>query len=94
MSSTVERVPLPRHYIEMFPLVVVGGVYLLGGIFAHFKGSELAIGWRFSLLGGVFLLLVVGYQLYTSSPEKVSMSNRGLILQYVVGAVIVLLYIL
>ena len=44
MAETIDRLPIPRRYLGMFPILLVGVVYTLVGVVALLKNSVPAQG--------------------------------------------------
>ena len=44
MAETIDQLPIPRRYLGMFPILLVGVVYTLVGVVALLKNSVPAQG--------------------------------------------------
>ena len=90
MAETIDRLPLPRLYLGLVPVVLVGVVYSLAGVVAHLTNTEPAHGWMIPAFG-VFFLVISAHKLYTTSPDD-SVADYWIALQYFFALVLLVAY--
>lgn len=91
MSETIDRLPIPRLYLGLAPILLVGVVYTLAGVVAFLMNTEPAHGWMIPVFGVLFLG-ISAHKLYTTSPDDDSVADYWIALQYFFAVVLLVSY--
>ncbi|WP_237713317.1 hypothetical protein [Halococcus hamelinensis] len=91
MSETIDHLPVPRLYLGLFPILLVGVVYTLAGVVALLTNTEPAHGWMIPVFGVLFLV-ISAHKLYTTSSDDDSVADYWIVLQYFFALVLLVSY--
>ena len=91
MSETIDRLPIPRLYLGMFPILLVGVVYTLAGVVALLTNTIPANNWLTPILG-VFFLAISIHKLYTTSPDDDLVADYWIVVQYFFALILLAVY--
>ena len=91
MSETIDRLPVPRLYLGLAPILLVGVVYVLAGVVALLTNTEPAHGWMIPVFGVLFLV-IAAHKLYTPSPDDDSVADYWIVLQYFFAVALLVSY--
>ncbi|EMA37774.1 hypothetical protein C447_12400 [Halococcus hamelinensis 100A6] len=91
VSETIDHLPVPRLYLGLFPILLVGVVYTLAGVVALLTNTEPAHGWMIPVFGVLFLV-ISAHKLYTTSSDDDSVADYWIVLQYFFALVLLVSY--